>query len=79
MSNVSVYESVLCKYLASIVVYLKLSSGEKKIRKHEKEAERYVNGPQAENAKCKVVILFRQKFSCLHFCCVNFDFSENPR
>ena len=69
----------ICKCLASIVVYLKLASGWKISKKHEKEAERYVNGPQAENAKCKVVIFSREKFSWLHFCCVNFDFSENPR
>ena len=69
----------ICKCLASIVVYLKLASGWKISKKHEKEAERYVNGPQAENVKCKVVIFSREKFSWLHFCCVNFDFSENPR
>ena len=69
----------ICKCLASIVVYLKLASGWKISKKHEKEEERYVNGPQAENAKCKIVIFSREKFSWLHFCCVNFDFSENPR
>ena len=69
----------ICKCLASIVVYLRLASGWKISKKHEKEAERYVNGPQAENAKCKVVIFSREKTSWLHFCCVNFDFSENPR
>ena len=69
----------ICECLGSIVVYLRLASGWKISKKHEKEEDRYVNGPQAENAKCKVVIFSREKFSWLHFCCVNFDFSENPR
>ena len=69
----------ICKCLASIVVYLKLASGEKKLRKHEKDCKRYVNGPQAENAKCKVITKWGEKFSSSSFCVLNFELSENPR
>ena len=49
------------------------------LKKHDFDWKRYINGPQDENAKCKVIIKPGEKKSLSTFCYINFGFTENPR